>query len=210
MPGDGSAALLRLKAGISPRWRPVGPNWTASILSRVWAIAVRMSSVAPCGRVCDSTSFRSSRLLQESGFQAAIENFNGRWQAKVWARFHHESLTALQERSRRYVSAYRQRAAARIEGAPQRRRFPASWHPDLQARPEGVVIFIRRTSESGSVSLLGRTFEADPLWPHRLVRCEVDLSAETIRLHALRRREPNHQPLLRETPYVFPRKTFYE
>jgi transposase-like protein len=147
---------------------------------------------------------------QESGFQAAIENFNGRWQAKVWARFYHDSLAALQDRSRRYVGAYRQRAAARIEGAPHRRPFPISWHPDLQARPEGVVIFIRRTSELGTVSLLGRTFPADPLWPHRLVRCEVDLSTETIRFHALRRREPHHQPLLCEAPYVFPRKVFHE
>ncbi len=147
---------------------------------------------------------------QESGFQAAIENFNGRWQAKVWARFYHDSLAALQARSRLYVSAYRQRAAARIEAAPQRRPFPALWQPDLQARPDGVVIFIRRTSEAGTVSLLGRTFEADPLWPHRLVRCEVDLSAETVRFHALRRREPHHQPLLREAPYVFPRKPFHE
>ena len=147
---------------------------------------------------------------RESGFQAAIENFNGRWQAKVWARFHHESLAALQDRSRRYVSAYRQRAAPRIEGAPQRRPFPTAWQPDLQARPEGVVIFIRRTSETGTVNLLGRPFEADPLWPHRLVRCEVDLSAETVRVHALRRREPNHQPLLREAPYVFPQKPFSE
>lgn len=147
---------------------------------------------------------------QESGFQAAIENFNGRWQAKVWARFHHESLSDLQERSRRYVSAYQTRAAARIEAAPTRRPFPASWQPDLQARPEGLVIFIRRTSETGSVRLLGRTFEAGPLWPHRLVRCEVDLSAETVRFHALRRREPNHQPLLREAPYAFSRRPFRE
>jgi hypothetical protein len=147
---------------------------------------------------------------QESGFQAAIENFNGRWQAKVWARFYHDSLAALQERSRRYVSAYRQRAAPRLEAAPQRRPFPASWQADLQARPDGVVIFIRRTSETGSVSLLGRTFEVDRLWPHRLVRCEVHLSAETVRFHALRRREPTHQPLLRQAPYVFPRKAFRE
>ncbi len=33
-------------------------------------------------------------------------------QSKVWTRFHHESLRALQQRSRRYVQAYRQRAAA--------------------------------------------------------------------------------------------------
>jgi len=27
---------------------------------------------------------------QEPGFQAAIENFNGRWQAKVWSSFHYD------------------------------------------------------------------------------------------------------------------------
>jgi hypothetical protein len=147
---------------------------------------------------------------QESGFPAAIENFNGRWQAKVWARFYHDSLADLYERSRRYVSAYRQRAAARIDGAPERRPFPTAWQPDLQAQPDGLVIFIRRTSATGTVSLLGRTFEADPLWPHRLVRCEVDLRAETVRFHALRRREPTHHPLLSKAPYVFPRKPFHE
>jgi hypothetical protein len=52
---------------------------------------------------------------QESGFQAAVENFNGRWQAKVWVRFHHTSLATLHECSRRYIHAYRARAAARIE-----------------------------------------------------------------------------------------------
>jgi hypothetical protein len=147
---------------------------------------------------------------QESGFQAAIENFNGRWQAKVWARFHHESLHALEERSRHYIRAYRQRAAARIETAPPRRPFPGVWQPDLQARPAGVVIFLRRTSEAGTVRLLGRPFEVDAAWPHRLVRCEVHLSAETIRFYALRRREPGYHPLLGEVPYVFPRKPFRE
>jgi hypothetical protein len=73
-----------------------------------------------------------------------------------------------------------------------------------------MVIFIRRTSETGAVRLLGRAFEADPLWPHRLVRCEMDLRGDTIRFHALRRREPHHQPLLRLAPYVFPRKPFHE
>lgn len=146
----------------------------------------------------------------ESGFQAAIENFNGRWQAKVWMRFHHDSLAALQARSIRYVSALRSRAAARIDTAPPRRPFPEPWQPDLQAYPEGVIIFIRRTSEHGSVSLLGRPFEVDPCWPHRLVRCEVDLNANGIRFYALRRREPTYQPLLREAAYVLPRKPFHE
>jgi len=147
---------------------------------------------------------------QESGFQAAIENFNGRWQAKVWVRFHHPSLAALHECSRRYVHAYRARVAARIEAAPARRPFPAAWRPDLQAHPAGTVIFIRRSSEIGAVSLLGRTFGVDALWPHRLVRCDMNLTAQTIRFHALRRREPHHQPLLHEAPYSFPRRCFVE
>jgi len=147
---------------------------------------------------------------REPGFQAAIENFNGRWQAKVWSRFHHNSLAGLQAQSRRYIRAYRQRAAARIDDAPKRRPFSSPWQPDLQAHPQGVVIFIRRTSEAGAVSLLGHTFEVDPRWPHRLVRCEIDLSNRTIRFHALRRRDPNHQPLLRRTPYAFPRRPFHE
>src|SRR5262245_49507273 len=32
---------------------------------------------------------------RETGFQAAIEGFNGLWQAKVWARFHYESLAGV-------------------------------------------------------------------------------------------------------------------
>jgi len=147
---------------------------------------------------------------QESGFQAAVENFNGRWQAKVWARFHHASFAALHECSQRYIRAYRQRAAARIETAPARQPFPAAWRPDLQAHPVGTVIFIRRSSEVGTVSLLGHTFEVDVLWPHRLVRCDMHLDAQTIRFHALRRREPHHQALLHEAPYSFPRRRFVE
>jgi transposase-like protein len=147
---------------------------------------------------------------QESGFQAAIEAFNGRWQVKVWARFHHDSLADLQRRSRRYLVAYRTRAASRIEAAPTRRPFPTSWHQDLQAHPDGVVIFIRRTSEAGVVNLLSRTFDVDPLWPHRLLRCEVDLRGDQIRFYALRRREPTHHSLLRESPYHFPRRPFHE
>jgi hypothetical protein len=58
--------------------------------------------------------------------------------------------------------------------------------------------------------LLGHRFEVDPLWPHRLVRAEVDLDANRIRFFALRRREPNHQPQLREVSYTLPRRRFQE
>jgi transposase len=147
---------------------------------------------------------------REPGFQAAIENDNGRWQAKVWARFAHESLEGLQAQSGRYVAAGRCRAAARIEAAPARRPFPEVWALDLQAAPRGRIIYLRRTGATGGVELLGRHFEVDATWPHRLVRAEVDLDAGQIRFYALRRRDPAHQPLLREVAYKLPRRRFQE
>ena len=143
---------------------------------------------------------------RETGFQAAIESFNGRWQAKVWARFEHESLAALQARSARYVAACQARGAVRLEGAPARRPFPPDWRLDLRARPRGRLIYLRRTTAGGAAELLGHTFAVDPLWPHRLVRCEVDLDGQAIRFYALRRRAPEHQPLLNEVPYVLPQR----
>jgi hypothetical protein len=144
----------------------------------------------------------------ETGFQAAIESFNGRWQAKVWSRFAHESLAALQRQSARYIAASRCRSAVRLERAPPRRPFPTGWRLDLQAHPQGQLIFLRRTSEAGIVSLLGRAFLVDPTWPHRLVRCEVDLEAGCIRFYALRRRAPQEHRFLSEQPYVLPRRRF--
>lgn len=146
----------------------------------------------------------------ETGFQAAIESFNGRWQAKVWNRFEHKTLRFLQNRSGKYVAAARQRNAARIESAPPRRPFPKRWRLDLQKHPQGTITFIRRTNDKGRVNLLGHTFAIDRNWLHRLVRAEVDLSAGTIRIHALRRRVPTEQPLLNQLPYELPKRKFKE
>ena len=63
----------------------------------------------------------------EFGFQSMIENYNGTWQAKVWARFEHGSLPDLQGHSQRYVTALRRHRADRIESAPRRRAFPKRW-----------------------------------------------------------------------------------
>lgn len=145
---------------------------------------------------------------RETGFQAAIEGFNGLWQAKVWTRFEHGSLGGLQGQSARYVAAHRQRAAARIEAAPARRAFPAHWRLDLQAHPRGRLIFLRRSNGQGEVQLLGRTFAVDALWQHRLVRAEVDLKGRRIRFYRLRRRAPDQQPLVKEVAYVLPRRVF--
>jgi len=147
---------------------------------------------------------------REPGFQAAVENYNGRWQAKAWARFAHESLEGLEAQSGRYVAASRLRGAARIEAAPARRPFPEVWALDLQAAPRGRIIYLRRTGAAVGVELLGRHFEVDATWPHRLVRAEVDLDAGRIHFYALRRRDPAHQPLLREVAYKLPRRRFQE
>ena len=147
---------------------------------------------------------------RETGFQAAVESYNGRWQAKVWTRFHHPTRAALRERSDRYVAAVRQRAAPRLETAPPRRPFPDDWELDLQARPRGRLVFLRRVSEQGTAHLLGRTWMVDLHRPHRLVRAEVDFDANRIRFYALRRREPKSQPLLQTVSYRFPRHGFQE
>lgn len=147
---------------------------------------------------------------RETGFQAAIESFNARWQAKVWERFHYESLAALQVQSTRYIAAYRSHLSSRIERAPERRAFPGSWRLDLQAHPHGRIIFLRRTSEQGRISVLGHSLFVDENWPHRLVRAEVDLDAGLISIYALRRKDPPHQPLMRAEEYRFPKRKFVD
>lgn len=146
----------------------------------------------------------------EMGFQAAIENFNGRWQSKVWRRFRHPSLASLQRRSRQFIDALRQRLGPRWEAAPERRAFPENWQLNWQEPLRGRVVFLRRTTEAGRVNFLVRDFQVDRHWLHRLVRAEVDLDAGQISFYALRRREPEQQPLLRTVPYLTPRGCFRE
>jgi putative transposase len=134
----------------------------------------------------------------EFGFQSMIESYNGTWQAKVWARFQHGSLLDLQGHSQRYATALRRHRAERIESAPRRRAFPERWRLNLQARPRGRIVYLRRTGATGAAQVLGRVFEVDPHWRNRLVRVEVDLDEDKIRIYRLRRREPKDQPLLKE------------
>jgi hypothetical protein len=146
----------------------------------------------------------------EFGFQSTIENDNGTRQAKVWARFEHGALLDLQGRSQRYVTALRRHRADRIGSAPRRRAFPKRWRLDLQSRPRGRIIYLRRTSALGAVEALGRSFEVDPHWLNRLVRVEVDLDGDKIRIYRLRRREPQDQPLLRELHHHIRNRKFSE
>jgi hypothetical protein len=146
----------------------------------------------------------------ETGFQAAIESLNGRWQTAVWSRFEHRTLRGLRSCSARYVTAARQKLAVRIDAAPPRRPFPKRWQLDLQKHPKGTLVYIRRTNDHGQASLLGHQFPVDRYWVHRLVRAEVLLNDKIINIYALRRREPTEQPILNTIPYVLPQKTFQE
>jgi hypothetical protein len=146
---------------------------------------------------------------REHGLQNLVESYNNLWQSKVWRRFEHGSLEELTIRSNAYVLERRRLTAPAHEAVP-RRSFPSGWELDLKAPLSGRVIFIRRTSEAGSVVILKRSFEVDPDWPHRLVRAELDLDADKIHFYRLRRRDPHDQPLLCTAAYTFPRKPFTE
>src|SRR5262249_40034081 len=146
----------------------------------------------------------------ETGFQAAIESFNGRWQAKVWSRFQYAQQRAVRNQSRNYIAAVRQRNAPRIEAAPTRNVMPDHWKLNLQTTPRGKIIFLRRTNDKGQVAILKNPFTVDQHWVHRLVRAEIDLDNHRIQFYALRRRDPFDQPLLSQHEYQFPNKQFLE
>lgn len=143
---------------------------------------------------------------REFGIQSAIESYNNLWQQKVWHRFHFETTEQAGIRSDRYVTAVRMKRRARQDAAPSRRTFPADWTEPLGLTRDGQILFLRRTNEQGVVELLGREYLVDEHWCHRLVRCEVDLSRDQIRVYGLRRQSPGEQPLLRQWDYRLPDK----
>jgi hypothetical protein len=175
-----------------------GPHSHPDVISRVMRLCLALG-VIPV--------FAPPR---ETGFQAAIEHYNGLWQAKVWQRFHFDSRAAVTDQSARFVAARRVHLAVRIEAAPVRQPVPAGWQLDLQARPQGRIIFLRRTSEQGTAVLMGRRFAVDRHWQHRLVRCDLNLDEKLIRFHGLSRREPSYQPLLNRISYEVPHRRFHE
>jgi hypothetical protein len=144
----------------------------------------------------------------EHGMQNTIESFNGLWQAKVWRRHRVRDVRELQRCSDEYVAARRLRTQALAEAAPRRRPMPRRFKLNLHAPLRGLMIFIRRTDETGHVYLLGQRFAVSPHWPHRLVRCEVDLDHHCIRCFALRRSAPDAQPLLTTISYQRPYQPF--
>lgn len=134
--------------------------------------------------------------------------FNALWQAKVWQRYRMADLRELEARSARYIAAHRARHRSQSDAAPARRRMPRGFVLDLQAPLRGTLIYIRRTDEDGCVHVLGHRWRISDQWLHRLVRCEVDFDHDVIRCFALRRADPQRQPLLARLPYRQPKKSF--
>jgi hypothetical protein len=122
---------------------------------------------------------------RETGFQAAVESFNGLWQQKLWQRFRHRHLGELRARNHAFLAAHR-RLRVR-ESVPRR----------AGVEPAERLIFLRRTDARGRVYLLGTTITVAPAWPHRLIRCDLAIRTHRLRCYALRRRDPRHQPLLK-------------
>jgi len=146
----------------------------------------------------------------ETGFQASIESYNGRWQKGVWQRFHFENLHAVQRQSEKYVQATRAKNASRRDAIPLRWEFPKHWQLDYQKHPKGKVIFIRRTNAKGQVEVMGHHWALEYIGAYRLVRADVNLTKNKIDFYRLRRREPDDQLHLGTAEYQFPKKAFYE
>jgi hypothetical protein len=175
-----------------------GPHQYPDIIGRVMRLALGLGI---------TVVFAPPR---ETGFQAAIESFNGRFEQKVWERFHHDDLSAFQACTTRYLAAVLHRCALRFETAPARHPVSPDWEPNWQAVPTGTVIYLRRTDDQGHLAVLGHTIPVSPDWTRRLVRAEVSLPDGPIRLYALRRRAPHDHPLLSEIEYHLPRRHFLE
>lgn len=80
----------------------------------------------------------------------------------------------------------------------------------VRDRLKGRIVYLRRTDATGVVEVLGRRFEVDRQWVHRLVRAEVDLDSGMVRFYRLRRREPGDQPMMREVAHQIKHKRFCE
>lgn len=146
---------------------------------------------------------------REHGFQNAIEGFNALWQGKVWQRHEVQDVRHLTTLSAAYVAAHQARSVRRRDHAPSRRPFPKRFKLDLTAEPHGTMIFLRRSDQAAQINVLGNSFALPAHWPHRLTRCEVNLSAHQIQFFALRRRDPTDQRLLAKAPYHRKHKPFH-
>ena len=147
---------------------------------------------------------------RETGFQASIESYKGRWERGVWCRFRFENLKVVQKQSNVYVDATRLKNREQSEAAPCRWMIPKDWTLDYSVTPKGKVIFIRRVTDEECVEVMGHWWLVPGAGAHKLVRAEVDLTKNKISFYRLRRREPNVHELMATAKHHFPNKPFKE
>jgi len=112
-------------------------------------------------------------------------------------------LAALRRRSTAYVTAYAAKNARLIATAQAGRRpFPQGFTFQPKAPLTGTVIFLRRTNETGHLTVMGRRYHVRDDWQHRLVRAEVDFTQHRLHFYALRRAAPTSQPKLKSQAYT--------
>jgi len=147
---------------------------------------------------------------RETGFQAVVESYNGRWERGVWKRFRFENLADVQRQSELYVDAVRMKNQERYETSPMQWQMPKDWTLNYATRPQGNVIFIRRTTNEEYVEVMGHHWLVPGAGTHKLVRADVDLTKNSIAFYRIRRREPNVHELIATAEYHFPNKPFKE
>ena len=88
--------------------------------------------------------------------------------------------------------------------------MPKDWTLNYATKPQGKVIFIRRTTNDEYVEVMGHWWLVQGAGAHKLIRADVDLSKNKIVFYRLRRREPNVHEMIATANYHFPNKAFKE
>ena len=191
-------------------WREVGlPDYAQFDNSMVFQGGVQPDTIGKVIRCCLSLNVTPVFVPpRETGFQASVESYNGRWQQAVWKRFHFDCLCAMQQQSAKYVVALRNKNHKRQEAAPTRLPFPKNWTRDYSIKPKGTIIFIRRTTDDEYVEAMGYWWNVPNAGSHKLVRVEVNLTKGTIKFYRIRKREPKIHELLATAKYNFPNRKF--
>lgn len=213
----GSYPLSRMTAENTVRkmiefWREVGlPDYAQFDNSMVFQGGMRPDTLGKVIRCCLSLNVTPVFVPpRETGFQASIESYNGRWQRSVWQRFHFSHLADVLGQSEKYVEAVRLKQQERSNAAPTRRIFPQNWTLDYSIKPKGKVVFIRRTTNDEYVETMGHWWKVIGAGEHKLIRVELDIEKNKIDFYRIRRREPTKHEKIATAKYVLPNKKFKE
>jgi hypothetical protein len=213
----GSFPLSRMTAENTVRkmiehWREVGlPDYAQFDNSMVFHGGHLPDTLGKVIRCCLSLSVIPVFVPpRETGFQASIESYNGRWERAVWQRFHFDNLAGVRQQSEKYVEAVRDKNQERSASAPRRDKIPKNWMLDYSIKPKGKVIFIRRTTDDECVEVMGHWWKVKGAGAHKLVRADVELNKNIISFYRIRRREPKIHELIATAKYKLPNKKFHQ